>query len=84
MDTDEVMLQIDNLVEKVDGLIKRCQTLERENADLTDRVNQLESELEQKIQAENNFSRQKDQIRSKIDNLIARLDSVAENKAAGE
>ncbi len=84
METDEVMLQLDNLVEKVDGLIKRCQTLQRENADLTNRVRQLESELEQKAEAENNFSRQKAQIRSKIDNLIARLDSATENQAAEE
>ncbi|MCF8025709.1 MAG: cell division protein ZapB [Desulfobacteraceae bacterium] len=78
------MLQLDNLVEKVDGLIKRCQNLERENADLTDRVKQLESELEQKAETENQFSTQKAQIRSKIDNLIAKLDSITENGAAEE
>ena len=84
METDEVILQLDSLVEKVDGLIKRCNSLEQENADLSERVTQLESELEQKTEIENNFSTQKAQIRSKIDSLIARIDSVAENQAAEE
>ncbi len=84
METDEVMLQLDSLVEKVDGLIKQCESLQQENADLSDRIRRLESELEQKTESENHFSRQKDQIRSKIDGLIARIDSVAENQAAEE
>ncbi|MCF8111063.1 MAG: cell division protein ZapB [Desulfobacteraceae bacterium] len=84
METDEVMLQLDSLVEKVDGLIKQCKSLEQENADLSERVTQLESELEQKTESENNFSTQKAQIRSKIDSLIARIDSLAENQAAEE
>ncbi|MFP4194065.1 MAG: cell division protein ZapB [Desulfosalsimonas sp.] len=84
METDEVMLQLDSLVEKVDSLITRCKSLEQDNADLSERIRRLESELEQKTEIENNFSKQKDQIRSKIDSLIARIDSVAENQAAEE
>ncbi|MBS3809047.1 MAG: cell division protein ZapB [Desulfobacterales bacterium] len=79
------MLQMDNLLQKVEDLIERCHTLERENSDLSGRVKQLESELEQKVEAENQFSRQKAQIRSKIDNLLAKIDNVvAENPAADE
>ncbi|MFP4573824.1 MAG: cell division protein ZapB [Desulfobacterales bacterium] len=84
METDEVMLQLDSLVEKVDGLIKQCESLQKENADLSDRVRRLESELEQKTETENHFSRQKARIRSKIDDLIARIDGVEQNQAAEE
>lgn len=84
MDTDEVMLQLDRLQGKVENLIQRCRALESDNTDLRSRVQELESELDQKTEAENQFSRQKAQIRSKIDDLLAKLDSVAEDRAAEE
>lgn len=78
METDEVMHQLDTLQEKVEHLIEKCQVLQRNNTDLHAKVQQLESELDQKTEAENQFLRQKTQIRSRIDDLLAKLNNAAE------
>ncbi len=84
METDEVMLQLDTLQERVEHLIERCHTLERDNTDLRTKVQHLESELDQKVETENQFIRQKTQIRSRIDSLLAKLNNSAENRVTEE
>lgn len=76
METDDVMIQLDSLQEKIEHLIERCQILERDNTDLSTKVRQLESELDQKAEAENQFIEQKNQIRSRIDNLLAKISNA--------
>ena len=84
METDEVMHQLDTLQEKVERLIEQCQALQRNNTDLHAKVQQLESELDQKTEAENQFLRQKTQIRSRIDDLLAKLNNAAETPSPEE
>jgi chromosome segregation ATPase len=84
VETDEVMLQLDTLQERVEHLIERCHTLERDNTDLRTKVQHLESELDQKVETENQFIRQKTQIRSRIDSLLAKLNNSAENRVTEE
>jgi predicted nuclease with TOPRIM domain len=76
VETDDVMIQLDSLQEKIEHLIERCQILERDNTDLSAKVRQLESELAQKAEAENQFIKQKNQIRSRIDNLLAKISNA--------
>jgi chaperonin cofactor prefoldin len=76
VETDDVMIQLDSLQEKIEHLIERCQILERDNTDLSTKVRQLESELDQKAEAENQFIKQKNQIRSRIDNLLAKISNA--------
>lgn len=83
MDTDEVMHQFDRLEGKIEALIEQCQTLEGTNSELRSKVAELESELDQKHQAENKHSEQKALIRSKLDNLLARLNGVSEIRRTG-
>ncbi|MBA2882356.1 putative RNase H-like nuclease (RuvC/YqgF family) [Desulfosalsimonas propionicica] len=84
METDEVMHQLDTLQEKVEHLIEQCQALQRNNTDLQAKVQQLESELDQKTEAENQFLQQKTQIRSRIDDLLAKLNNAAETPSPEE
>lgn len=84
METDEVMHQLDTLQEKVERLIEQCQALQRNNTDLHAKVQQLESELDQKTEAENQFLRQKTQIRSRIDDLLDKLNNAAETPSPEE
>nr|WP_232364781.1 cell division protein ZapB [Desulfosalsimonas propionicica] len=78
------MHQLDTLQEKVEHLIEQCQALQRNNTDLQAKVQQLESELDQKTEAENQFLQQKTQIRSRIDDLLAKLNNAAETPSPEE
>ena len=76
MDNDNVMHQFDQIEQKIGSLIKRCSSMEALNQELSDKVKNLETELKQKIEAENKHSEQKALIRSKVDNILAKLDNI--------
>jgi protein-arginine kinase activator protein McsA len=75
------MLQFDQIEKKIVGLIKHCKSLEASNAELTAQVNRLETELQQKVETENTYAEQKAIIRSKIDGLLTKLDTLTEFKS---
>lgn len=77
MDNDNVMLQFDQIEQKVGNLIKQCNTLENLNFKLSEKVKNLEAELKKKVETENEYSAQKVLIRSKVDNLLAKLNDLA-------
>ena len=74
------MLQFDQIEQKVGSLISRCKTLENLNFELTDKIKSLEAELNKKVETENKHSEQKALIRSKVDNILAKLNNLNENK----
>ena len=78
MDNELILQQFDHIERKVERLIEVCKTLEEANAELKNRIGQLEADLQQKIEAESGYIQEKDLIRSKIDGLLARLDSVSQ------
>ena len=80
MDNNNVMRQFDQIEEKVGNLIKKCGLLEKLNFELSVKVKSLEAELTEKVETENKYSEQKALIRSKIDNILAKLDTFNENK----
>lgn len=81
MDNNLVMRQFDQIEEKVGNLIERCHLLEKLNFELSLKVKSLEAELSERVEAENKHSEQKALIRSKIDNILSRLDAFNENAA---
>ena len=83
MDTDEVMRQFDLLEDRVENLIEQCSTLEKNNSELRQQVMTLEAVLEEKAEEESRYSKQKALIRSKIDNLLGRLNQTHDNSIAG-
>ncbi|MDO9265335.1 MAG: cell division protein ZapB [Desulfosalsimonadaceae bacterium] len=80
MDNNNVMRQFDQIEEKVGNLIERCSLLEKLNFELSVKVKSLEAELTEKVETENKHSEQKALIRSKIDNILSKLDNFNENK----
>jgi hypothetical protein len=54
-------------------------SLEVTNLKLSDKIISLEEELQGKIEAETKFADEKALIRSKIDNLLVRLDELTAN-----
>lgn len=75
-DNDNVMLQFDQIEQKVGNLIKQYKTLENLNFELSEKVKSLEAELKKKVETENEYSKQKTLIRSKVDNLLAKLNDL--------
>ncbi|RJP94075.1 MAG: cell division protein ZapB [Desulfobacteraceae bacterium] len=80
MENNNVMRQFDQIEEKVGNLIERCKLLGKLNSELSAKVKSLEAELTEKVETENKHSEQKALIRSKIDNLLSKLDMFNENK----
>jgi hypothetical protein len=76
LDNDNVMLQFDQIEQKVGNLIKQCKNLENLNFELSGKVKSLEAELKKKVNTENEYSKQKALIRSKVDNLLAKLNDL--------
>ena len=79
MDNELFLGQFNEIEEKVEKLIETCKSLEVTNLKLSNKIKSLEEELQGKIEAESKFADEKALIRSKIDNLLARLDELADN-----
>lgn len=76
---DEVILkQFDKIEKKVERLIGVNKSLKKNNIVLKGKIEQLEQELQVKVEAENHQTEVKALIRSKIDGLMARLDGITE------
>jgi cell division protein ZapB len=76
LDNDNVMLQFDQIEQKVGNLINQCKKLENLNFELSEKVKSLEAEFQKKVEIENEYSKQKALIRSKVDNLLAKLNDL--------
>ena len=79
MDKDLFLDQFKEIETKVEKLIEICKSLEDTNLKLSNKIKNLEEELQGKIEAENKFADEKALIRSKIDNLLVRLDELTDN-----
>lgn len=73
VDIDDVMRQFDLLEKKIEHLLEQRNTLEQQNLELKQKIGGLEAALEEKAEEENRYSKQKVLIRSKIDNLLEKL-----------
>jgi hypothetical protein len=78
LNNDTILAQFNEIENRVESLISRCSSLERTNSELTATVESLEAKLKDKETAENQESEIKTLIRSKIDNLLERLDGITE------
>ena len=79
MDNEIFLNQFDQIEKKVEQLIVVCKSLEVTNLELSNKIKSLEEELQGKIEAEKKIAEEKALIRSKIDNLLVKLEEVTEN-----
>ena len=77
MDNDEIFKQFDNIEGKVENLINVCKSLKMENTELLQKVEGLEKEIQSKTKVENNYLEQKALVKSKIENLIIKLNEFS-------
>jgi len=77
LDINDVMLQFDEIEQKVGKMVEQQKALEAKNAELAEKIETLEEELRKKAETENTYSEQKALIRSKIDGLLAKLNELS-------
>ncbi len=77
MDNAFILNQFDQIEQKVEILVDKCNALEATNLELRNKIKHLEEEIQGKVEAETSYAEEKALIRSKIDGLLAKLDEVA-------
>jgi len=78
LDKEALLKQFNDIENRVESLITRCNTLQNTNLELTVKVENLEETLRQKEAHEGQDSEVKALIRTKNDNLLERLDGITE------
>ncbi len=73
MDNQVLLTQFEEIEGKIERLIGAYRTLESENAELKNKIERLEGELQGKAAQEVQFGKERDQIRDRVGNLLARL-----------
>ena len=81
MDNNVIVRQFEDIEEKVERLIGVCRQLEAANSELSNKIEQLEKDLQDKIEEEKRYQAEKDLIRSKVDSLLAKLEDISEGSS---
>ncbi len=76
MDNEYILRQFEEIEKKVEKLVDAYKSLEASNLELTNKNKRLKEELQNKVEAENNYAEEKALIRSKIDSLLIRLEDI--------
>ena len=77
MDNETVIEQFDALEQKIEHLIRTCRQLEAQSSALKLENQQLNAQLQEKLEAERQTQELKDMVRLKIDGLMGRLDELS-------
>lgn len=78
MDNTIILQQFEEIEEKVEKMINTRKALEAKNSGLENKIESLEKELQNKVEAEKSYAVEKGLIRSKVDGLLARLEEISE------
>lgn len=79
MDSDLIIRQFEQIEQRVENLIETCSEFETKNIELKNHVMKLEEELQKKQDTENRYQEEKRLVRSKIDGLLTKLDTIAKD-----
>ena len=78
MEDSKLINQFQTIETRLDTLLQICQDKDSQNKELSRRIEQLEEELRIKVEAEQKYAEEKALIRSRIDQLLMRLDAIAQ------
>jgi exonuclease VII small subunit len=76
VEEETIPAQFRRLEDRVGQLVRRCSELERGKADLETKIKEYQQALEAKDAAEQTYREEKRVIRSRIDDLLGRLNEV--------
>jgi len=77
VDDRSLIDQFQAIEARLDALIQICKEKDNLNKELSLRIEKLEEELRTKAEAEQRYTQEKALVRSKVDQLLERLDEVA-------
>jgi hypothetical protein len=78
LDNAIILRQFEEIEKKVERLLKICKEHEATNLELKNKIKSLEEELLGKIEAEKSYVQEKVLIRSKINNLLVKVQEIIE------
>lgn len=78
MDKEQILQQFDLIEKRIGGLLEASKSLEATNEELKKKIESLEGELRTKSQNESSLLEERNLIRSKVDNLLTRLQKISE------
>ena len=77
MDDLSLISQFEIIESRLDDLIQLCTDKQNQNKELILRIEKLEEELRAKVEAEQKYAEERALIRSKVDQLLRRLEEIA-------
>ncbi len=77
-DNELILQQFDKIEKKVERLVAGYQSLKKTNSKFEAKIKKLEGELKNRTETENRNRAIKDKIRSKIENLLVKLEDITE------
>jgi cell division protein ZapB len=78
LDIEEIIQQFELIEQKVEHVVQARRQFQKENEDLKNRIEQLETLIQQKNEAERKHEELTALVRGKIDSLIGRLEGTTE------
>jgi molecular chaperone DnaK (HSP70) len=69
--------QFEEVEQKVERLIEICNALKATSSEQKTKIKSLEEEIQGKVEAERSYTEEKALIRSKIDDLLVKLDQFS-------
>jgi chromosome segregation ATPase len=79
LENDLIIQQFEAIEQRVEKLIESRRELEEKNTELKNQVSRLEGELLEKQEMENKYQEEKHLVRSRIDGLLTKLNTIAED-----
>lgn len=76
MEDENILKQFEAIEARLEALIQLCREKEDQNRELISRVDELEEELRTKVVAEQRVTEEKSLIRTRVDNLLKRLEDI--------
>ena len=76
MEDANILKQFETIEARLEALIQLCREKEDQNKELISRVDELEEELRTKVEAEHRITEEKSLIRTRVDNLLKRLEDI--------
>ncbi len=80
MEEESFPEEFKKLEDKIDDLIQTCRHLQQSESELEAKIYELGGPLKAKVAAEQEYAEERSMVRSRIDDLLSRLDQVLGSK----